>query len=376
MSWIYLPVVVEAARQGESCTISDTQTGVKSALSNTTSSVKPTCASECGTRSSPKRASGTMSPPSTLHPGLESFLACLRDTHARPGQQAGSTVEKKTRTTCGPMSFEYYGVLSQQNGASWRTHPCFVDLPITEESCPTWHPSGLMRSGKLARLPAWAATISAADSGSIAGGMWPTPTATERAGINPNTGTGAGLVHAIKMAEGVEMKPSQFPTPCARDHKGRTGHENQPSLPNFVADQDMLPTPLASAGKGCGPLGSKSHVHRLDRNYLDATMQEREQRTGSLNPGFVSHMMGWLEGWDCPEELTPDSLEAFDRKMLDGTWWTDGTAIPTLLPAREIPNRIQRLMALGNGWVPLCAAVAFMDLVNQAELICAHEDRD
>ena len=364
MSWIYLPAGGEAARQVESCGTSDTQTGVKSALSNTTSSVSEICASECGTRSSQKQRSGTMSPPSTLHPGLESFLAYLQATHARPGQQAGSTVEKKTLTTCGPMSFEYYGVLSQQNGASWRTLRCFVDLPITEKSCPTWHPSGLMRSGKLARLPAWAQIISAADSGSIAGGMWPTPTATERAGINPNTGTGAGLSHAIKLAEGAITKVSQLPTPCARDHKGRTQFKNCVSLPSV-----LLPTPTAGESKGAGGIDSASHLARVKKRYLGAVMQEHEKRTGSLNPGFVSHMMGWIEGWDCPEELTPDSLEAFDRKMLDGTWWTDGTAIPTLLPAREIPNRIQRLMALGNGWVPLCAAIAFIHLKGTAECL-------
>ena len=40
--------------------------------------------------------------------------------------------------------------------------------------------------------------------------MWPTPTATERSGINPKTGKGAGLSKTVQM----------WPTPTTRDHKG------------------------------------------------------------------------------------------------------------------------------------------------------------
>lgn len=67
------------------------------------------------------------------------------------------------------------------------------------------------------------------------------------------------------------------------------------------------PTPRKSTYKGVGPLGSKSHRHRLDRSYLDATVQEHEQATGKLNPRFLEWMMGWPIGWT---ERRPSGTES------------------------------------------------------------------
>lgn len=64
-----------------------------------------------------------------------------------------------------------------------------------------------------------------------------------------------------------------------------------------VVENVMLPTPRASEFKGTGPIGSSSHDHRLDRGYLDATMQEITGESGQLNPLFVSEMMGFPVDW-------------------------------------------------------------------------------
>ena len=68
------------------------------------------------------------------------------------------------------------------------------------------------------------------------------------------------------------------------------------------------PTPRESEHKGTGPLDSKSHKHRLERCYLDATVQEAEQRTGSLNPAWVEQLMGYPDGWTDPMEGGPYRL--------------------------------------------------------------------
>lgn len=61
---------------------------------------------------------------------------------------------------------------------------------------------------------------------------------------------------------------------------------------------NLLPTPRASEYKGTGPLGSKSHNHRLEKGYLDATIQEHGKQTGmKLQPGFAEWMMGFPPGW-------------------------------------------------------------------------------
>jgi hypothetical protein len=57
------------------------------------------------------------------------------------------------------------------------------------------------------------------------------------------------------------------------------------------------PTPLASDWKGVGPLGSKSHNYRLGGARLDATVQEREQRSGKTNPNWIDWLMGYPVGW-------------------------------------------------------------------------------
>jgi len=81
------------------------------------------------------------------------------------------------------------------------------------------------------------------------GMMWPTPTGTERSGINPNTGKGAGLSKAVQMR----------PTPIADDAK------NVNPKPNRIAG-------LCSAVKDC-------------------------EGTGSLNPTWVEWLQGFPVGW-------------------------------------------------------------------------------
>ena len=119
----------------------------------------------------------------------------------------------------------------------------------------------------------------------------------------------------------------------------------------------LWPTPRASEFKGVGPLGSKSHQHRLDRCYLDATVQEAEQATGALHPAWVCWLMQWPLGWDSLEPLPAASLEDWKQKTIDGSWWLEEPDIPRI--ARDIPQRAKRLKALGNGMVPLCFAIAY-----------------
>jgi len=57
------------------------------------------------------------------------------------------------------------------------------------------------------------------------------------------------------------------------------------------------PTPLSSEYKGTGPMGSKSQAHMLDKKYLCATVQEREQATGQLHSKWVGWLMGFPIGW-------------------------------------------------------------------------------
>lgn len=105
-------------------------------------------------------------------------------------------------------------------------------------------------------------------------------------------------------------------TPRASDgEKGGPG-QSLKGKPSLVAQAVATwPTPRASEGKGTGPEGSKSHTHRLERGYLDATALSFRPRpttsTGGngglppagplrLNPDFVEALMGWPAGWSTP----------------------------------------------------------------------------
>ena len=94
------------------------------------------------------------------------------------------------------------------------------------------------------------------------------------------------------------MQSGLIPTPVCNDSKGKETSPSEAekgSLSGMVAR--MIPTPRASEWKGTGPIGSKSHTHRVEKGYLDATMQEATGQSGQLNPLFVQEMMGFPKDW-------------------------------------------------------------------------------
>ena len=388
MSWIVSPAEAEAFRRTVSLTGSDTD-GARRAVSNGTNMPDASFEDGCGKAQQTPRRSGTTRRPSTRSPGTGSSPDASPVFHASRSVSADAAKPTKTKEICGLMSHEFFGELDRSDGVSWKMSAVFVPLIISAKSSPTWKPSGLMLSGRLAKLPAWARTIGAQDCGFTPGDAWPTPTQWP---TRPNEGNVRILRQKVKdgkmsleearvMLNGKNPFDSQanlpsemLPTPCARDYKGKSGLKNQPSLPNAV---EMLPTPCASYHKGVGPLDGKSHRAQVARRHLPGIVQELEQASGSLSADWVEWLMGWIPGWTKLEKMPPEGLGIFDAKMIDGTWWTDEPKIPRLLPAKEQSNRVDRLKMLGNGMVPLCMAVAFMDLKENADRIQAHyADRD
>ena len=77
----------------------------------------------------------------------------------------------------------------------------------------------------------------------------------------------------------------------------------------------LLPTPRHSEWKGTGPLGSKSHIYRLERWYLDAVMQEVEWGTGKLNPDYLDWLMGNPIGWSALRPLATDGFPRWQQSL-------------------------------------------------------------
>lgn len=125
---------------------------------------------------------------------------------------------------------------------------------------------------------------------------WPTPIASDWRGPNysgKRTASNESLPSAVALP--------RFPTPTVTDARGHgytydKGDHSKPrlTLPGIAR---QYPTPRSSEWKGCGPLGSSSHESMLHKHYLCATAQHAEQRTGQLNPTWVTWLMGFPLTW-------------------------------------------------------------------------------
>lgn len=134
----------------------------------------------------------------------------------------------------------------------WRTHQgSFLDPSGWEPFSGAWPRSGTMRNGRVFRRPPWVRIISVIVSSSSPTPIEDLPAVDESTGSDP----------------GGSSRFTSFPTPRAAD------------------------------SRGCGPLGSVSHKHRLDRQVLDATLQDREQITGWPNPIWMLWLQGFPMTW-------------------------------------------------------------------------------
>lgn len=189
--------------------------------------------------------------------------------------------------------------------------------------------AGMMRSGHIYLRSNVSPPTSATDSGWSATRLWPTPTANQYEHSD---------VDAL-LARREE---------CKKQKKNGNGFGLTTSNAVMIAERESWPTLCASQYRGTGPLGSKSHEHRLDRGYLDATVQHREQASGKLNPTWTEVLMGYPVGYtetDGPPVTAMLSVQSW----LDGSWEMD---IPRLTTYNN--KRTKRLKALGNAVVPQC----------------------
>ena len=107
--------------------------------------------------------------------------------------------------------------------------------------------------------------------------------------------------------------------------------------------------------------GASGSFSRL-ASWLDTgAITENERRNmasgAQLNPDWVEWLMGWLVGWTDLKCNAPRAyaIDADPATLAE----TDAAFVPRVTGRRE--NRARRIMAIGNGQVPICAALAFSD---------------
>lgn len=125
---------------------------------------------------------------------------------------------------------------------------------------------------------------------------------------------------------------------------------------NF-SSEDMLPTVRSSEYKDSGPVGSKSHTHMDDRDYLCAKVKDPDQPSSVLNPDWVEWLMGYPVGWT---DLERDEVD----KNIPEDHWDHEVDQPRVVPS--FPGRADRIKAMGNAIVPK-VALQFFDAICKSQ---------
>ena len=218
--------------------------------------------------------------------------------------------------------------------------------------------------------------------------MWPTPTVNgnyNKKGLSKESGD--GLATAVK----------KWPTPCAMEpEKNLVKHEAKRATtrsergggngPNLATAVKMFPTPTKSDGTGGPGRGVNRQGGDNLRTYVDnfptptasedaaGTPRGKMQRMlgnceevrgknpmdwakGTLNPEWVEgYLMAWPRNWT---SLEPLDKKVFQEWLNNGEPWSEEPSdLPRVLSKRP-KYSADRIKAIGNGQVPICAATAW-----------------
>lgn len=207
---------------------------------------------------------------------------------------------------------------------------------------------------------------------------WPTAAAADAGGpTNRRFARGNPSLEAAGR-EAMEI----YPTPNAFDAIEDFGQRAEASGKHAMSLRHVAPelltpswpTTRTTDSKGSGPIGSKSQQSRLNNQQLDATVIEATRTSGLLNPRWVEALMGYPPGWT---DLTVNNEDVDMLEEMAGAWghgsyrigdlkgtnpkyagywlWHPDLGELALPVAPREPQTKNRLISLGNAWVPQVA---------------------
>ena len=311
---------------------------------------------------------GTLYPlPMPVRPTLErdgGVLPGMKATHHVPTPTASDHIRRKS-TSSETLNYETNKSVSLDRWAErWMT-------PNTMDSLPPKSQKAL--DHEYTHRPNRSSPGNLRDQIAVAEGKstWPTPRAREgNAGAPRSKGSkhnaGRGYLDGV-----VQEK---WPTPKSQDSKHGPLTEwekntNHPGTKDSLRYKVMMkwPTPTVSDAKGSGPAiirkDGKSRMDRLDyATEQDATSLNK----GSLNPNWVSWLMGIPTGWDSLEPMDRNAYDEWFEDMRNDTWWNTERDLPRVATGKI--DRAKRLRALGNGIVPASLALFIRDIMDPNSL--------
>jgi hypothetical protein len=181
---------------------------------------------------------------------------------------------------------------------------------------------------------------------------WPTPTSSDRKGSRNTTlsrKNPGSYRQGTTLTDAAWQSDERWRTPTSRDHKGGSSQKWRER-----EDGDKTPT-------------------------LSDQAITREGSLGRLNPDWVEWLMGWPVGWTALEPLSDrwGALWEAEVAVQNRGWDEEPPGIPRL--NKDVPNQTSRLRSIGNGWVPLCGAVAFValvEVVRQVDVVLKRQDEE
>ena len=271
--------------------------------------------------------------------------------------------EPMTRETCGRQQSSAFASYDQDS-QSWRMSQGWLLADISAPSWETWPRAGMTQNGAFYPQAKWERRTGGTDCGLRV----PTPRSREAGDYQYSRGD-----HS-KPTPTLSGFVKSFPTPTVHDaedktkftpvmtkngtvrHLNRAGGQSRASLSHVVK---MYPTPQAS---DADKWSNQSLVERMQKGQqvrLPTAVSPEGGNGSKLNPTWVEWLMGWVPGWTSLEPLPIDDFRRWENEQN----WNDELGIPRV--AEGVADRNRQIMAIGNGQVPQCMAMAWKLLMEE-----------
>jgi hypothetical protein len=262
-------------------------------------------------------------------PGKELLTLYLEDFRAKISVLQEEVVGLKVRVLDFGLKCSESSQKSNQDLFSSKTPPFCVqeDLMLFSKDLPK---TGMMLRGECYRHQTVGPITNERGCGFSEKEMWRSPSSQE---------PGVSADRLVPIAGGVSGGMN-------RHFDKHTGRMAQIGLEQQIKLRKMFTTPCSS-----------DTGHRTSK-YQQGGTPLSMQVGGKLNPTWVEWLMGWPQNWTSLDSIPLENFRTFEGQKLE--WWSQEPEIPRIVSG--VTARVDRLKAIGNGQVPIVAAVAFSQL--------------